>query len=116
MPKIVVNDCYGGFGLSHAAIMKYGELAGLNLKHVKDQKSFWMNYYYIDGVEDSMHHFSSLEIERNDPILVKVVEELGSAANGEYASLRIANVPENIEWYIDDYDGIETVREVHRTW
>ena len=26
--KIVINDCYGGFGLSHEAVMRYLELTG----------------------------------------------------------------------------------------
>lgn len=116
MPRVVVNSCFGGFGLSHEAIMRYGELAGLNLKHIKDQQSFWMNYYFINGIEDDRHHFSSSDLNRDDPLLVQVVEELGRTADGDYAKLRIADVPDNIKWYIDDYDGIETVREVHRTW
>lgn len=116
MPKIVVNACYGGFGLSHEAIIRYGELADLNLKHVADKDSFWMNYYYINGIEDNNHCFSSCEIERDDPRLVQVVEELGSAANGDYASLRVADVPDGVKWYIDVYDGIETIREQHRSW
>ena len=41
---------------------------------------------------------------------------MGREANSDCADLRIADVPDDIEWYIDDYDGIETVREVHRTW
>ena len=116
MPKIVVNRCFGGFGLSHEAIIRYGELANLNLKHVNKQDSFWVNYYFINGIEDDQNIFLTSEIERNDPLLVQVVNELGSVANGEYAELEIADVPDDIEWYIDDYDGIETIREVHRTW
>lgn len=54
--------------------------------------------------------------ERNDPDLVAVVEELGDKANGRYAELVVVEIPEGINWYIDDYDGSETVREAHRSW
>ena len=31
MKEIVINKCYGGFGLSHKAIMRYAELKGFEL-------------------------------------------------------------------------------------
>jgi hypothetical protein len=115
MPKVVVNACFGGFGLSHDAIMRYGELANLNLVYVKGDHR-WGDRYFKDGIQDDENSFWEHDIERNDPILVQVVEELGEAADGEAAELRIADVPDDAAWYLDDYDGIETIREVHRTW
>jgi hypothetical protein len=29
--KIVINDCYGGFGLSYEGVMRYAELKGIKL-------------------------------------------------------------------------------------
>jgi hypothetical protein len=117
MPKIVVNACYGGFGLSHAAIMRYSELAGLRLQATKGS-SFGFEYYtyYVDGIIDDDHVWYCGDLERTDPYLVQVVEELGKSAAGTFASLRIADVPNDVEWYINDYDGIETVCEKHRKW
>lgn len=114
MPRVVVNACYGGFELSHEAIMRYGELKNLNLICVNDT-SEWNTHYYKD-VEHEDNYFSTYDIEREDPILVQVVEELGKLADGRFAELRIADVPDDIQWYLDDYDGIETIREIHRTW
>ena len=37
--KVVINKCYGGFGLSHEAIMLYSDAAKLNLKAVKQDSS-----------------------------------------------------------------------------
>jgi hypothetical protein len=117
MPKIVINSCYGGFGLSHAAIVRYGEIKGLNLTVVPTGKeSFDMYRYYKDGIQDAEHSLYYYDISRDDPALVQTVEELGDAADDNYAQLRIADVPDDVEWYIDEYDGIETVREQHRTW
>jgi len=36
--KIVINTCYGGFGLSEKATMLYGKKAGLNIIAVPDTK------------------------------------------------------------------------------
>ena len=115
MPKIVVNACFGGFGLSHEAIMRYGELANLNLLY-QEGNSDWDSYYYKNGLASEENYFWDHDIERNDPLLVQVVEEMGKEADGDMAELRIADVPEGIDWYIDEYDGVETVREIHRTW
>lgn len=114
MPKVVVNSCFGGFGLSHAAIMRYAELAKINLILAEGEiKSIC--HYYKDEIKDD-NYWSPYDLERDDPILVQVVEEMGRSANGDCADLRIADVPDEILWYIDDYDGVETVREIHRTW
>jgi hypothetical protein len=45
-----------------------------------------------------------------------MVEELGAAAADHFAELRIADVPDDVKWTIEEYDGQEWVAEVHRTW
>lgn len=47
-------------------------------------------------------------VERHDPALVQVVEELGDKANGEYAKLAIEEVYG--PYRIDEYDGFESVK------
>ena len=53
---------------------------------------------------------------RTDPDIIAVVEEMGEKANGIYAELEVVEIPDGIEYEIDDYDGAETIREAHRTW
>lgn len=91
--RIVVNRCHGGFGLSDQALERYKELAGID---------------YQD--------FSDYNIERDDPLLVRVVREFGPEASGKFAELQIVEVPEEVDWVIDEYDGVEWVAERHRTW
>lgn len=54
--------------------------------------------------------------QRNDPRLVKIVEKLGEEANGRFAKLKVIEIPDGVEWEIEEYDGYEHVAEKHRTW
>ena len=93
MTKVVINACHGGFGISAAAESKYRELA---------------------GIADADFH--SRNIPRDDEHLIAVVELMGRAANGGYAELKIVDVPDDVNWCIEEYDGREWVAERHRTW
>lgn len=53
---------------------------------------------------------------RTDKILIQVVEELGEKANGSCAELSIIEIPDDVDWQIDEYDGLESVHEKHRSW
>lgn len=54
--------------------------------------------------------------DRADPLLVQTVEELGEAANGAHAELKIVEIPDGTKWEIDEYDGMESIHEVHQSW
>jgi hypothetical protein len=60
--------------------------------------------------------FDDIYNNRTDKDLIKVIEKLGDKANGKYAKLKIIRIPNNVKYTIDEYDGIETVSEVHRSW
>jgi hypothetical protein len=91
--KVVINKCHGGFGLSKEAENKYKELAGI-----------------------SNPNFYDRSIARDDEHLIAVVELMGSEAGGRYADLKIVEIPDDIKWYIEEYDGLEWVAETHKTW
>jgi hypothetical protein len=93
LQRIVINDCYGGFGLSDRAIIEYKKLAGITDADFYDR-----------------------DIPRDDPYLVKIVKEMGMSANGAHANLKIVEVPAGVDWIVSEYDGAEWVAEVHRTW
>lgn len=134
--KVVINKCYGGFGLSRAGIEKYAEIKGIKIypyldKYVKDrniqiddpQADFWLHWTKIEPTKDNYkelsandNYFSYLEIERTDPALVQVVEELGERANGRHANLKVIDIPDGVDYEIDEYDGLEHIAESHRTW
>ncbi len=88
--RVVINVCFGGFGLSRAAC----EHMGVS----------WDGYGHAG------------EIERHDPRLIAAVEALGDEANGTFAKLRIVEIPDGVAYEIEEYDGKEHIAEAHRTW
>ena len=109
MTKIVINRCYGGFSLSERAIKRYGEIKGLNLLYVPHEKYEGWGSWYRDGIQDDEHYFFNSDIERTDPALVQVVEELGVDADGDCARLDIEELPAGTRYRIQEYDGREWI-------
>ena len=96
MRKIVINKCYGGFGLSDEAE---------KLLFNKARNPYGKEFFSIQR-----------HVNRSDPLLVELVEELGSKCWGDFAQLKIVEIPEDVEWEIIEYDGIEYIAEQHRKW
>ena len=115
MKSIVLCVRHGGFSLSRDAFLRLREmgnpvaLAEVDIGEPWDKsKPDHLRGHYLDGFCRS--------IDRDDPQLLKVVRELGQRAAGSCCELGIAEIPDGVEWAIDDYDGYETVEEVHREW
>ena len=99
MTKIVICARYGEFLLKQAAFDLYLKL--------KPESS------YKDRYELSQ------SVERTDPILVQVVEELGCLAGFNSVHdwvIVIVEIPDGVNWQIVNDHGREVVHEVHRTW
>ena len=89
--KIAINTCYGEFSLSKKAY-KY-----LGLK--------W-------GVDDCREFIKN----RTNSKLIECIEKLGKDSYSHMTRLKIIDIPENIEYEITSDCGVETVREIHRSW
>ena len=117
--KIVINRCWGGFGLSDAAIE-----ALLNRKFIPWEKTpskydLGNSEYWVKGFcYDPEHQLFLCEDteDRSDPDLVAVVEQLGEDANTDSSELKVVEIPDGVEWEIQNYDGMEHIAEKHRTW
>ena len=132
--KVVYNACYGGFGLSDKAIEAYLIKKEIPYYKVKTKMSFnsdvefyktepsgelkakfLMEYHEFEYTkeenkwinENSLYDIKR-EIERHDPILVSIVEELGKEANSMSADLQIEDITGN-KYRINEYDGNESV-------
>jgi len=140
--KIVINSCHGGFGLSKQAVLRYLEIKGLEAYPEVDRRypfvepTYWLvpddgtrvanaqDRWLSMSLEERAQHnrryreqvFTPRDVDRNDPYLVQVVEELGKNASGRHSQLKIVEIPDDVKWQIQDYDGCEWVAEVHRTW
>jgi hypothetical protein len=136
--KIVINKCFGGFGLSEEAVKRYAELKGIQLHMYYDATSLkvygperlresTMRHWATRPLEADEHgvvekfpddaYWSEYSLDRTDPALVQTVEALGSpAASGAHAKLAVVEIPDGVEWELDEYDGVEHVAEKHRTW
>ena len=93
--KIVINACHGGFSLSAEAKQAYVAKKGMT----QPVSELWES-----------------DLDRSDPMLVAVVLELGTAADTSVSELRVVEIPDDVEWQIEEYDGSEWVAEKHRTW
>jgi len=134
MTKVVYNACYGGFGLSKEACQRYWDIKGRQVWIENDTQfkslgyfTVWLvapedriptkggdDFYYMNMDERVAYnqayskqtwHYN--DVDRHDPVLVQVVEELGDKANANYAKLRIDEVDGH--YRIDEYDGNEKV-------
>lgn len=94
--KVVINGCYGGFGVSV-------------------QGAHWLlangaNPVKVSVSEDA-DKWVTVVLERHDPLLVRMVETLGSeAASGRFAKLVVRELEQPL-YRIDEYDGAESVEE-----
>lgn len=116
--KVVINNCYGGFSLSHKAFLRLRELGCQAALEEADYGEYWEGNSGEKRKKNEWDKGGSFcrGIPRNDPFLIKVIEELGEEANGEYACLAIIEIPDDVQWTVEEYDGNEHIAEVHRTW
>lgn len=137
--KIILNKCFGGFSVSKEAILLYAKKKGYeifaygrcygsshNLRKIDPQHSecpvdlFVIKDYgkYVEGdtpwEEENVLYINS--DYRADETLIEVVEELGEKANGRFAELKVVEIPDGLDYVIDDYDGIETLHERVQEW
>jgi len=143
--KIVINKCYGGFSISVEAAKMMAKLgdkqAELELNDWYKEQG-WLDFFKKNGVwpkdcpqnqipylEISAKHDIQAEFHgygyvdgfdngysRTSDSLIKAVEKLGKRANGVFSSLQVVEIPDGIDYYIDNYDGMESIHENHRSW
>lgn len=136
--KIVINRCFGGFGLSPIATKMAVEAGvpcepypykqeseydrGESMQH--DLGGGWQVWArskdttFCHVVKDGkVYYIHSSDVSfRSHPGLVATVKKLGNKSWGACAKLEIVEVPDDASVHIEEYDGSEHVAETHRTW
>jgi len=130
--KVAVNKCFGGFRFSKEGyewLMKekgwtmttwnkdgdYTDPDAQIVKQTEDPSRPWTmpgsggpEYYFVQSDRDPSF--------RTNPDIIEAVETLGLKVNDSVANIKITEIPDDIKWHIDDYDGSEHIAEDHRTW
>jgi len=130
--KIVINTCYGGFGLNNFGIIEYFKRKRLDVFfytqtkfEFKDGKNEYEKkedgeYCVLkdcgDVCENLSVYYTFYETDRTDKDLIAIVEIFGNKVNHRCASLKVVEIPDDVKWEIDEHDGIETIKEVCRSW
>jgi hypothetical protein len=136
--KVVINKCFGGFGLSPRGYEAYAKKKGKKcyfFENIGEGGKIDLDIYYrkeaselnglfftaadtpnLTKVNYGDHVIWAHDIPRDDPDLIAIIEELGEAANSGVSELKIIEIPDGTEYTIEEYDGIEHIAEVHRTW
>lgn len=118
--EVVINTQYGGFSLSEAGVKAYAARKGFPIYACKSPHGFsiWSLVPQEEREDEKYREqtFNDRDLERNDPDLIEVVKALGKAANGRAATLKIIEIPDDVEWQVEEYDGAEWIAEKHRVW
>ena len=74
-----------------------------------------------DEREENNEKYEKIDLDcrpsdRADPFLIQAIEELGKESWGDCSELKIVEIPDDLNWEIDEYDGVESVREISRSY
>lgn len=103
--NVVINDCYGGYGLSDEVLKMYLERSNTPYTICQESSAYFNHdYIMVDG-----ESFTDDCISRHDPILIEILEEIGYINKG----LKTVFVPDFAKYSIGEYDGKEWIEN---TW
>jgi hypothetical protein len=142
--KVAINGCFGGFGLSDEAFIEFMRRKGKTVyaepgvrgstfweTPIEDQPAILRQKWYevpdeqreeYDAAREAAGEISPYDYylsddgQRADPDLIAVIEQFGDKAGHRFGAPRVVDIPDDVEWTIEEYDGNEWVAEKHRTW
>ena len=144
--KIIINSKHGGFGISNIALVELMQKKGLEIyfyemvfdnsdkfTYVKTNaanKNLFVTAackdfgeVFIPENDEQSDEFYECFIQtrdlkwRTDNDLINLLEEKGSDfVSSPLSSLKVLEIPDDVEWEVEEYDGSEWISEKHRTW
>lgn len=135
--KVVKNDCYGGFQISTQAQRDMIEMGCKHLKPINLASFFpkakspvsldsivlgdriaLREYAALTNMYCDIEHqqiYEATSIDRTCEHLIKLIEEKGSEyCSGNVSHLVVVEIPDNVCFEIEDYDGMESIVECHK--
>lgn len=110
--KIIINQSFGSFGFSYGALKKWLSRQEPGLYYLSTMPGYLVSNIYEYDTHKEVHHKSL----RTDPYMIELVEEDPYNASGPFAKLKVIEIPDDIEYYVQDNGGLEIVQEAHRSW
>ncbi len=126
--KIVINKCFGGFHPSKKAILKMMERGCPHIRKspltewvvlsqtIEETRKTVETFYGYPIIDDEVITEEHRSGDRDCQVLVEVVELLGKEVDSRFSELKIVEIPDGVEWEIDEYDGVESIHEKHKIW
>jgi len=114
MQKIAITASYGNFYVSKKATKWMAERG--NKRAIAELKEREDRYWHGHGWSDEFKLGYDNDDSRADQDLIAAIEHFGGAKINDYPVLKIVEIPDDVEWYIEHRDGRESVHENHRVW
>ncbi|MBS6168851.1 MAG: hypothetical protein KIC65_09595 [Firmicutes bacterium] len=144
--KIIINRKYGGFWISNIALEELMQRKGETIcfyemtfddsdKYTYTKTDASNNNLFVAAIcndfgdvfipenDEQSDEFYKHIIRgndwrwRTDTDLINLIVEKGSEfVSSPLSSLEIVEIPDDIEWEIEEYDGMEWISEKHRSW
>ena len=137
MKNVVINRCFGGFGLSDEAVREYAKLKGFDVfgyvnpphdfnSYVRIENSLnsFLTYWVKEDAGDNptneeinkVEWLHQRDIPRDDEALIKVVKTLKKKANGRCADLQIVKIPDDVEYEISELEKSKGILTTPFDW
>ena len=106
MKRILISVSHGGFGLGDQAFEWLIKNRGWTLG---------VHYEKNDYLYDESLYSSLISIRENEDVF-DCFDAIGDKINKKWSKLQVVEIPEDVDYTIEDYDGSEWIAEKHRTW
>ena len=109
MKTVVLNNDYGGYGLSDILVREYLTRKEIPFQEQESGNEYLQNAFFIIEDGEEKRYYGNWSINREDPLLAELVRQLGEGANGPSAELAVKELEDGIHYRIDEYDGWESL-------
>ena len=101
--------------LDRTTISKIETMEGLRMGIYPMQKDMGDSFIFEWGNNEGIFfEMPEKEESRTDPVLIEIIEKYGDRNRHGCHAPTVVEVPDGVEWVVDEYDGLESLHEAHR--